>query len=126
MIIDGKKLAADILLEVKNEIGKLAFQPIFCDILVGNDAASAQYVDMKARTGEKAGIKFRRAQYPENINTQDLISEIHKIGQEPDIRGLIVQLPLPPSIDREAVLNAIDPKIDVDSTGQVNTDLFFQ
>ncbi len=124
-ILDGRKIAADILDEVKLEVGKLPFQPVFCDVLVGGDPASAQYVKMKGGTAEKVGIKFRTANYPENISTNDLVAEIQKIGREQSMRGLIVQLPLPPSIDRQAVLDAIDPKIDVDCTGSVNTDLFY-
>jgi methylenetetrahydrofolate dehydrogenase (NADP+)/methenyltetrahydrofolate cyclohydrolase len=126
MIIDGKKIAADILADVKKQVSELSFQPVFCDILVGDDPASAQYVGMKARSAEKVGIKFRHAHYPSNITTEELVVEIKKIGQEPDIRGLIVQLPLPKSLNRDAVLNAIDPKIDVDCTGKVNTDLFYK
>src|SRR3989344_4052399 len=126
MVLDGRKIAAEILEAVKNEVSKLPFQPKFCDILVGSDPASAQYVRMKGRTAEKVGIKFRDAQFPADISTQDLIAEIKKINQEPNLRGLIVQLPLPASIDRQAVLDAIDPKIDVDATGKVNNDLFYE
>lgn len=126
MILDGKKIAAEILEKVKSEVSKLSFQPVFCDVLVGDDPASQQYVRMKGKTAEKVGIKFRNAEYPASIGTQELIAEIKKIGQEPNICGLIVQLPLPQSIDKQAVLDAIDPKIDVDCTGQVNTDLFYE
>jgi len=125
MILDGRKIAKDILDNVKVEVAKLSFQPVFCDILVGDDPASAQYVKMKATAAERVGIKFRRAEYPASITTEQLIEEIKKINQEPNLCGLIVQLPLPEGLDREAILNAIDPKIDVDSTGEVNTKLFY-
>lgn len=125
-IIDGKKIAADILSSVQKQVSQLSFQPVFCDILVGNDPASAQYVTMKGKTAERVGIKFRHAHYPSTISTKELIEEIKKIGQEKNIRGLIVQLPLPEGLNREEVLNAIDPKIDVDSTGKINTDLFYR
>lgn len=124
-IIDGKKIAAEILSEVQKELAKLSFQPVFCDVLVGDDPASAQYVKMKARAAEKLGYKFRGANFPGSISTSDLIAEIHKLNREPNLCGLIVQLPLPPAIDKQAVLDAIDPKIDVDCTGKVNTDLFY-
>jgi methylenetetrahydrofolate dehydrogenase (NADP+) / methenyltetrahydrofolate cyclohydrolase len=125
-LLDGRKIAARILEQVKLGVGKLLFQPVFCDVLVGDDPASKQYVAMKGRTAEKVGIKFRNADYPSTITTQDLIAEIKKIGQEPNMCGLIVQLPLPSSLDKQAVLDAINPKIDVDCTGKVNTDLFYQ
>src|SRR5581483_5066683 len=126
MIIDGKKIAKQILDEVKSEVAKLSFQPVFCDILVGEDPASAQYVRMKGKRAEEAGFKFRNAEFPSSITTEQLMGEIKKISSEPNMRGLIVQLPLPQSIDKQAVLDAIDPAIDVDCTGKVNTDLFYQ
>ena len=55
MIIDGKKIAAEILYEIKQQVAVLPFVPVFCDILVGSDPASAQYVKMKAEAAEKSG-----------------------------------------------------------------------
>jgi methylenetetrahydrofolate dehydrogenase (NADP+)/methenyltetrahydrofolate cyclohydrolase len=126
MILDGRKIAQSILEQVKSEVAKLPFQPVFCDVLVGDDPASKQYVGMKGRTAEKVGMKFRSANYPASITTAGLIAEIKKISQEPNMCGLIVQLPLPLSIDKQAVLDAIDPKIDVDCTGRINTELFYR
>lgn len=125
MLIDGKKIAGEILSEVKSEVAKLPFVPVFCDVLVGGDPASKQYVGMKARAAEKLGFRFRTADYPASITTDRLISEIKKIGKEPNMCGMIVQLPLPQHLDKQAVLDSIDPKIDVDCTGKVNTDLFY-
>lgn len=125
MLLDGKQIAQSILDDIKVQVAQLPFQPVFCDVLVGEDPASAQYVKMKARAAERVGIKFRSADYPATITTEQLVSEIKNIGQEPNICGLIVQLPLPPSLDKQAVLDAIEPSIDVDATGKVNTDLFY-
>ena len=97
-LLDGRKISQSILEQVKSEVAKLSFQPVFCDILVGDDPASKQYVGMKGRTAEKVGIKFRGANYPASITTEDLTAEIKKISQEPNMCGLIVQLPLPGSI----------------------------
>ncbi len=124
-LIDGRKIAQGILDQIKSEVEKLSFQPVFCDVLVGNDPASAQYVAMKGRAAERVGIKFREANFPANISTEDLVMKIKKLGKEQNMCGLIVQLPLPASLDKQKVLNSIDSKIDVDSTGQVNTDLFY-
>jgi methylenetetrahydrofolate dehydrogenase (NADP+)/methenyltetrahydrofolate cyclohydrolase len=126
MILDGRKIAAEILEGVKSEVTELPFQPVFCDILVGGDPASAQYVRMKGQRAESLGIKFRNANYPGNITTEELIREIKKIGAEPNMCGLILQLPLPATIDKQAALDAIEPKIDVDCTGKVNMDLFYE
>ncbi len=124
-ILDGRKMASEILEQIKSEVNKLSFQPVFCDILVGEDQASAQYVRMKAKKSEMVGMKFRNASYPSAITTEQLVAEIKKIGREENMCGLIVQLPLPPSLDKQSVLNAIDSKIDVDCTSQINMDLFY-
>ena len=68
-IIDGRKVRDEILVTVKNGIASLDFQPIFCDILVGDDAVSKQYVGMKARTAEKVGIHFHNADFSASITT---------------------------------------------------------
>jgi methylenetetrahydrofolate dehydrogenase (NADP+) / methenyltetrahydrofolate cyclohydrolase len=124
-IIDGRKFSKEILKQITIEVAKLPFRPVFCDVLVGGDAASAQYVRMKAKTAEKVGFRFRQADYPADVATTDLIAEIKRISQEPDMCGLIVQLPLPSALDKTAVLNAIDPAIDVDCIGQTNSERFY-
>lgn len=125
MVIDGKKIAQEILKKVEQEVKGLSFQPVFCDVLVGQDPSSVQYVKMKARAAENVGIKFRPANFPFDITTEKLIEEIKKINQEPNMCGLIVQLPLPPHISKQMVLDAIDPKIDVDCIGTVNQNFFY-
>jgi methylenetetrahydrofolate dehydrogenase (NADP+)/methenyltetrahydrofolate cyclohydrolase len=125
MIIDGRKISQQILKQLQTEVAKLPARPIFCDILVGDDPVSAQYVRMKGKQAESIGMKFRQAEYPATINTEQLIQEIQKINQTPDLCGLIVQLPLPKHLDKTAVLNAIASDIDVDCTGAVNSEKFY-
>src|ERR1051326_3447955 len=125
-IIDGRKIAGEILAGLKSKIQTLPFQPVFCDVLVGDDPASRQYVGMKAKTAEKIGYKFRGAEFPGTITTEDLIAQIKNIAGEPNMCGLIVQLPLPKSLDKLSVLNAIDPRIDVDCIGQTNSEKFYR
>ncbi len=123
--IDGKKLRDEILEKVKEGITTLSFQPIFCDILVGDDPVSKQYVGMKAHMAEKTGIHFHHASFPATITTDDLINEIKKINKIPNMCGLIVQLPLPASLDKTRILNSIDPEIDVDCLGEIASEKFF-
>ena len=80
-ILDGKKLRDDILVKVKKEIATLSFVPIFCDVLVGEDPSSLQYVQMKGRTAEAVGIKFHKANFPASISTEDLIKEIQILNK---------------------------------------------
>ncbi len=124
-IIDGKKIRNKILISIKKEVASLPFQPIFCDVLVGNDKASAQYVQMKKNRAEEVGIKFHSANFPETIKTEDLIKEIKKLNKVEHMCGIIVQLPLPESIDTRAILNTIDSNLDVDCLGKVASEKFY-
>ncbi|MFA5791417.1 MAG: bifunctional 5,10-methylenetetrahydrofolate dehydrogenase/5,10-methenyltetrahydrofolate cyclohydrolase [Candidatus Paceibacterota bacterium] len=124
-ILDGKKLREEILIKIKKEITSLSFQPVFCDVLVGNDSASLQYVQMKAKTAESIGIKFHNAFFPASINTVDLIKEIKVLNKTKNMCGIIVQLPIPEHIDRQMVLDAIDPKLDVDCLGTIASQKFY-
>lgn len=126
LLLDGKKLSKDILAEVKREVATLPFQPVFTDILVGNDPSSVQYVKMKAQAAERVGIKFHNASFPESITTEELVREIRSLNQIKNMCGIIVQLPLPEHIDRQAALDAIDPKLDVDCLGIVASVKFYQ
>ncbi|MEI6280919.1 MAG: bifunctional 5,10-methylenetetrahydrofolate dehydrogenase/5,10-methenyltetrahydrofolate cyclohydrolase [bacterium] len=124
-IIDGRKLRDEIFAKIKNEVALLDFQPVFCDVLVGDDPASVQYVGMKRRMAEGMGIKFHQANFIANIMTEDLIKQIKNINLIPNMCGVIVQLPLPPHIDRQVVLDAIDPRLDVDCLGSVASQKFY-
>ena len=125
LVIDGKKIAKEILINITQETAHLPFVPIFCDVLAGSNPVSAQYVNMKAATAERAGIKFLKAEFPESISTEELVKEIQQIGQTKDLCGLIVQLPLPEHINKTKVLDAINPLVDVDCIGSVNKKLFY-
>ncbi len=117
-IIDGKKIRDELLEEIKAEVEKLPFVPVFCDILVGNDPVSASYVRIKAKTAESVGIKFRSAEFPASVTTDEIVAEIEALNRVPHMCGIIVQLPLPKHIDTSAVLDAIDPSVDVDCLSQ--------
>lgn len=124
-IIDGKKISMEILEEVKKEIALLPFQPVFCDILIGDDPASAQYVQMKAKKAESLGIKFHKVHLPKTVSTEEVISEIKKLNNFENMCGLIVQLPLPIKFDKQIILNAVSPFIDVDCLGTETSNLFY-
>lgn len=126
MIIDGKKIRDDILNEVKASVQLLSFVPVFCDILVGDDQVSAQYVRMKEKTAESVGIKFRRADFSITITTEELIEEIENLNRVPHICGIIVQLPLPSHLDTQSIINTIKTELDVDCLGDSASKLFYE
>lgn len=125
MIIDGRKIKDNILEEVAKGVESLPFVPLFCDILVGVDPVSLQYVRMKEKTAESVGIKFRKAELPSTCTTEELIEEIENLNRVPHMCGIIVQLPLPPHIDTQRVLDSILPALDVDCLGVSASTLFY-
>src|SRR3989344_4725712 len=125
IIIDGRKIRDEILEKVKEGVKMLPFKPIFCDVLVGEDPSSVQYVQMKERTAEAVGISFYPANFPASITTDDLVREINVLNNMKDMCGIIIQLPLPGHIDRDRVLNSIDPRLDVDCLGKVGSEKFY-
>ncbi len=125
-IIDGRKIRDELLQEIKTEVEKLPFVPVFCDILVGDDPVSASYVRIKAKTAESVGIKFRTAEFPSGVTTEELIAEIEALNRVPHMCGIIIQLPLPSHIDTPRVLDAIDPSLDVDCLGSRAQALFYR
>lgn len=124
-IIDGRKIRDDILEKVKKEIQALSFKPVFCDVLVGENPASMQYVQMKERTAEAVGISFYQANFPESITTDDLIREINVLNNMKNMCGIIIQLPLPSHIEKQKVLDTINPNLDVDCLGKTNSEKFY-
>ncbi len=116
-ILDGKKLSEKIKLEVKTEADKLkekGVTPGLAVILVGNDPASQVYVGMKAKACKASGIYSIVHEFPETIAESELLDTIKRINQNPNIHGLLIQLPLPKHIDTTKVLEAVDPSKDVD------------
>lgn len=125
-IIDGRKISKDILEEVKSKVKSLDFKPIFCDVLVGNDLASKKYVELKKKKALELGIDFYDANFPESITTEELILEIQKINKIENMCGIIVQLPLPSSLDTKKILDAINPTLDVDCLGEKLSNKFYK
>lgn len=125
ILIDGRKIRDEILASLKTRVAGLPFTPVFCDVLVGDSTVSAQYVRMKEKIAEGLGIATHHAVFPADISTDALIAEIEKISAIPHMAGLIVQLPLPETVDRERVLNAVPVSMDVDATGHEASTRFY-
>lgn len=117
-IIDGKALAAKIRAEVATEVAAMKQQgsraPGLAVILVGEDPASSIYVRNKRQACEEAGIKSFHHALPASISEAQLIELIDKLNHDAEVDGILLQLPLPNHIDSDKVLEAIDPRKDVD------------
>lgn len=114
MILDGKKVANEILEEIKEKVAKLDKKPHLAVVLVGNDLASQIYVRNKKKTANMLGITSTVLELPEDTEETVLLEEIKKLNENPDVTGILVQMPLPKHIDKMKVIMAIDPKKDVD------------
>lgn len=117
-ILDGKQIAADIRAELREEVDALKAQgkraPKLAVILVGHNPASETYVANKIKACQEVGIDAEKIAYDETITQNALLTEIHRLNNDPSIDGFIVQLPLPEHINESAVLSAIDFRKDVD------------
>jgi methylenetetrahydrofolate dehydrogenase (NADP+)/methenyltetrahydrofolate cyclohydrolase len=122
-IIDGKSIAAEIREEVRLDTESLSVRgvvPGLATVLVGENPASATYVRSKQRACEKAGIHSRDIRLPEETSESELLSTVTELNTDPDIDGILVQLPLPSQIDPQRVIMSIDPAKDVDGFHPVN------
>ncbi len=124
VIIDGKKLASEIRIEVGERVRELALggRPIpgLNLLLVGSDPASEIYVRYKTKDSEQVGIRSTVLKLPETTSEMEVISTVEKWNADPAVHGILVQLPLPKQINEQRVLRAIDPRKDVDGFHPVN------
>ena len=117
-ILDGKEVSSAIIARVREAIdvhvSRGGRSPGLAVVLVGDDPASAVYVRAKRRDCERAGIVARDFDLDADTSQQDLLDLIDRLNADPDIDGILVQLPLPPHIDESAVTNRISADKDVD------------
>ena len=122
-LINGTKIAEDIEREVAAEVATLKEGGVrlgLAVVLVGEDAASSAYVNMKAKTCEQLGIYSRKLTIPSAITTEQLLGEVKKLNEDDSIDGILVQLPLPKHVKKHAILKGVDPKKDVDGVHSAN------
>ena len=113
-IIDGKEIAKNLRLKISEEVKKLDRPPGLAVILVGEDPASAVYVRNKERACNEAGFFSDKIIKSENITEEQLLEEVDRLNHDPQIDGILVQLPLPSHINANKVIEHISPLKDVD------------
>ena len=128
-IIDGTVVASSIKGRIKKEVeamkAKELVAPCLATVLVGDDPASATYVKNKQKAAADVGIETRDHKISSNISEGDLIELIMQLNKDPHVHGILVQLPLPESINEAAVVNAICPSKDVDGLTPTNAGMLF-
>jgi len=117
-LLDGKKAAQAIKDELKIDVAQLSTEgkkiPHLVAILVGNNGASETYVAAKVKACEEVGFKSTLIRFDEDESAMKVLDTIEELNNDPDIDGILVQLPLPKHISDDEVINAIDPDKDVD------------
>ena len=117
-IIDGKATAAAIKAEIAEEVKQIVArggkQPHLAAVLVGHDGGSETYVKNKVLACEACGFKSTLLRYEDDITEEELLECVDRLNRNGDVDGFIVQLPLPKHIDEQKIIEAIDPRKDVD------------
>jgi methylenetetrahydrofolate dehydrogenase (NADP+)/methenyltetrahydrofolate cyclohydrolase len=119
-ILDGKALAARLRAGLAGRIAALPFRPGLTVLRVGEDPASGVYVRNKDKAAKEAGFASRTRHLPEATTEAELLAEIAALNADPEVDGILVQLPLPAQIRAEAAIAAVDPAKDVDGFHPVN------
>ncbi len=117
-IIDGKKTAADLRSNLKNEVDNLKKKfnrvPGLTVILIGEYAPSKIYVRNKEKSAVEVGLKSEIIKYPDTVDEKTVLEKISELNNDENVSGILVQLPLPKHIDNKKIIDAIDPNKDVD------------
>jgi len=119
-IIDGKHVAADTRASVAAAVATLDFTPTLAVVLVGDDPASQVYVRNKIKFTEEAGMRSVEHRLPATSTESEVVEIVRALNADPDIDGILVQLPLPDHIDSDSVIAEIDPAKDVDGLTDVS------
>lgn len=129
IIIDGKKISKQILADLKSKIdedNKLLNTPAkLAIILVGDDPVSGIYVQNKIKAANKVGILTELKHFDSNVPENLLLREIEKLNEDAQVSGIIIQMPLPPHIDKLKVIMAVDFRKDVDGFHPINLGLLY-
>jgi len=126
-LLDGKKVSTEIKEEIRTEVDQLLENgkrpPHLVAVLVGADPASKIYVKNKMIACEFVGFSSTLKRFPANITQQALLDQVHKFNEDPDVDGILIQMPLPDHITPQEVTQAIQPQKDVDGFHPVNVGL---
>ena len=124
ILIDGKKIAADLREDLKKEVSELKSKhnkvPGLTVILIGEDAPSQIYVRNKERSAKEVGLKSEVIKYPDTVEEKTVLNKIKELNNDESVSGILVQLPLPKHIDKQKVIETILPSKDVDGFHPMN------
>ncbi len=123
-LLDGKALSAEIKKEIAEDVKQWVAsggkKPHLAAILVGHDGASETYVASKIKSCQEVGFESSLVRFDATVSEEELLQAVYRLNNDPQVDGFIVQLPLPAHISENAVMEAVNPKKDVDGFHPVN------
>jgi methylenetetrahydrofolate dehydrogenase (NADP+)/methenyltetrahydrofolate cyclohydrolase len=123
LVLDGRCISDQILAELRprvSALSKKARAPGLAVVLVGNNLASHIYVRSKIKASEDLGVRSFNHTPPETVTTEDMLSLIQRLNDDPEVDGILVQMPLPKHLDTERIIASVDPAKDADGFHPVN------
>lgn len=120
ILLDGKKVADQILKDLKKTIGTFTRPPGLAFVIIGEDPSSQTYVRMKKKKCLDIGIVSKDKKFPADVTEKELIAHIEKLNRDPSIDGILIQQPLPPHLKASTIMEAVDPNKDVDGFHPIN------
>ena len=125
-ILDGRIVRDEILDNLKSEIENLKSKPKLVIVQVGGLDESNTYIGQKIKFGEKIGAIAELKKFPADISQENLTTEIRNLNSDPSVHGIIIQLPIPEQLDKDTLIELIDPKKDVDGLTTTNEKLLLE
>ncbi|KYK29204.1 bifunctional 5,10-methylene-tetrahydrofolate dehydrogenase/5,10-methylene-tetrahydrofolate cyclohydrolase [Thermoplasmatales archaeon SG8-52-1] len=123
-IIDGRKIASEIRKDISKQVNniksKYKITPNIITIVVGDDPQSNLYLKLRDKACEEVGIKSNHIEFPINISEKEVLDSIYKLNKDDNVHGILVQIPLPDHISQNKLINAINPKKDVEGLNPYN------
>ena len=124
ILLDGKQTSAELKAEIAEEVRKLKSDgkktPHLAAVLVGHDGGSESYVAFKMKDCAEVGFKSSLVRFEDDVTEEELLAKVDELNSDDDVDGFIVQLPLPKHISEQKIIEAIDPKKDVDGFHPIN------
>ena len=128
--IDGKAIAKEVQAEIKQRVAQFVAKsnpaPMLAAVLVGEDPASHVYVRNKERSCKRVGIGSQLHRLSTDSTTADVLARVSQLNMDPEVNGILVQLPLPAGVDTQRILDTVDPDKDVDAFHPTNVGLISQ
>ncbi|OGE07729.1 hypothetical protein A2W70_03790 [Candidatus Curtissbacteria bacterium RIFCSPLOWO2_02_41_11] len=125
-ILDGKVVNEKIAEQLRTEIAKRGTRPKLVIIQVGDVPESNAYIGRKKAFGQKIGAEVKLKRFPETISQKELVGQIIVYNRDPQYHGIIVQMPIPKSLDKDQIIDSISPQKDVDGLTSINLKLLWE